>query len=120
LWDKPQSYATFPGGADLPAKLKVWRVQNSGKEMYGAVSEPFAKGAPADCEVLTTGLSTHKGAQHVSVGRQGNFLYWGYNSPPSQMTEAGKAFYLNCLVYIAKFDKPPLDRSAAGGAAATH
>ncbi len=86
-------------------------MQDSGKETYGAVSEPFAKNAPADCEVLTAGMSTHKGPAHISVGRQGNFLFWGFNSPPAQMTDAGKAFYLNCLVYIAKFNKPPIDRA---------
>jgi len=96
-------------------------VQDSGKQMYGVVTEPFAKNAPADCEVLTTGLDLHKGPEHISVGRQGNFLYWGFNSPPSKMTDAGKAFYLNCLVYIAKCNKPPIDRAGpAGGAPATH
>jgi hypothetical protein len=115
LRDKPKSYANYPSAANLPDTLKVWCVQNSGKETYGAVSEPFAKDAPADCEVLTTGLSGHKGPEHIAVGRQGNFLFWGFNSPPSQMTDAGKAFYLNCLVYIAKFkDKPPTDRAASG------
>jgi hypothetical protein len=115
LRDKPQSYLNYPSAANLPDKLKVWRVQDSGKAMYGVVSEPFAKDAPADCEVLTTGLSLHKGPEHIAVGRQGNFLFWGFNSPPSQMTDAGKAFYLNCLVYIAKFkDKPPIDRAGSG------
>ena len=119
--DKPKSYANYPTGPSLPDKLKVWCVQNSGKETYGAVSEPFAKDAPADCEVLTTGLSGHKGPEHIAVARQGNFLFWGFNSPPSQMTPAGKAFYLNCLVYIAKFNKPPIDRvRPAGGAPAAH
>ena len=109
--DKPKSFAKFPAAAKLPDKLKVWRVQDSGKETYGAVAAPFAKDAPADCEVLTKGLALHQGPEHISVGRQGNFLLWGFNSPPSQMTDAGKAFYLNCLVYIAKFkDKPAIDR----------
>lgn len=111
--DKPASFNDYPSGAHLLNKIKVWRVQNSGKEVYGAVSEPFAKNAAADCEVLTAGMSTHKGPEHISVGRQGNFLFWGFNSPPSKMTAAGKAFYLNCLVYIAKFNKPPIDPRAA-------
>ncbi len=33
------------------------------------------------------------------------------------MTDAGKAFYLNCLVYIAKFNKPPIDRAGTAGGA---
>jgi len=87
-------------------------VQDSGRDTYGAVAEPFAKNAPADCEVITCGLDTHKGPEHISVGRQGNFLFWGFGSPPAQMTDAGKAFYLNCLNYIAQFkDKPPIDRA---------
>jgi hypothetical protein len=111
--DKPKSYASYPSAATLPDKLKVWRVQDSSKESYGVVAEPFGRNAPADCEVLTAGMSTHKGPEHISVGRQGNFLFWGFSSPPAQMTDAGKAFYLNCLVYIAKFkDKPAIDRAA--------
>jgi hypothetical protein len=113
LRDKPASYASYPAAASLPDKIKVWCVQNSGKETYGVVSEPFAKNAPSDCEVLTTGMSAHKGPEHIAVARQGNFLFWGFASPPSKMTDAGKAFYLNSLVYIAKFNKPPLDRAAS-------
>ena len=67
-------------------------------------------------------MSTHKGPEHIAVGRQGNFLYWGSNSPPSQMTDAGKAFYLNTLVYIAKFKgKPAIDRAGPErGASGAH
>ena len=36
--DKPKTYASYPGGADLPDKLKVWCVQKSGKATYGVVS----------------------------------------------------------------------------------
>jgi hypothetical protein len=45
----------------------------------------------------------------IGIGRQGNFLQWGYCDPPSQMTEAGRRLFLNCIHYIHRFDgKAPL------------
>jgi hypothetical protein len=45
------------------------------------------------------------------VGRHASFLKWGFSAPPSQMTDAGRCFFLNCICYISKFDgKKPLVR----------
>lgn len=47
----------------------------------------------------------------MAVGRHANVLQWGFSAPPSKMTNAGHAFFLNCVCYIAKFDgKGPLIR----------
>src|ERR1035437_4651678 len=103
-WPTPQNYREYPGGKELPAKLKVWRIQNTGKDYGGVVSRGGGFLDSPDAEILTLGHNTGKGPREVGVGRQGNFLQWGFSGSPSQMTEAGKNFFLNCIVYIKKFD----------------
>ncbi|MFC1607550.1 hypothetical protein ACFL47_06220 [Candidatus Latescibacterota bacterium] len=106
-WDTPDSYFRYPDSADIPEKLKVWRVQNSGKpdrHPSGVVSFSSGYEDSPDAEVLTAGYNFAKNYDAVGVGRHGNFLQWGYSEPPSKMTEAGKSFFLNCVCYIHKFD----------------
>jgi len=62
-----------------------------------------AQAAPK-AEALALGYNTSNRNGAVSVGRDGNFLQWGFSGPPSKMTDAGRNFFLNCVVYIAKFD----------------
>ena len=38
----PGSYRRYPGGKDLPDKIKVWRVQNTGKD-FGSVCLPLLR-----------------------------------------------------------------------------
>jgi hypothetical protein len=103
-WPTPKNYRQCPGGKDLPDKLKVWRVQNTGKS-YGSVAfYSYGFEDSPDAEILTPGYNEGKENGAVGVGRQGNFLGWGFCAPPSQMTEAGKHFFLNCICYIHKFD----------------
>jgi hypothetical protein len=114
LWDTPASYRRYPGGKDLPAKTKVWRVQDSGMTYGSVVSFSYGFEDSPDAEILTPGFNTGKESGAVGVGRQGNFLQWGFSAPPSKMTEAGKCFFLNCICYIRQFDgKPPLIRMQA-------
>ncbi len=112
-WKTPGNYRRFPGGKELPDKLKVWRVQNTGKTYGGVVSRSWGFDDSPDAEVIVAGYNTGKENGAVGVGRHAGFLQWGYSAPPSKMTEAGKKFFLNCICYIHKFDgKRPLIRRA--------
>ncbi len=119
-WDTPTSYRRYPGGDRLSDKMEVWRVQNSGwgsaqNSTNGAVSRSYGFEDSPDAEILAPGYNTGKEFGAVGVGRHGNFLQWGFSAPPSKMTQAGKNFFLNCIVYINKFDgKKPLVRVRGG------
>jgi hypothetical protein len=107
----PRNYRRYPGGKALPDQIKVWRVQDSGKSYGSVVSFSYGFEDSPDAEILTAGFNEGKESGAVGVGRQGNFLQWGFSSPPSLMTEPGRCFFLNCICYIHKFDgKAPLVR----------
>lgn len=110
-WSTPKNYRSYPGGKDLPDKLKVWRVQNTGKDYGSVASFSYGFEDSPDAEILTAGFNVGKENGAVGVGRHGNYLQWGFSASPPQMTEAGKRFFLNCICYIHKFDgKAPLIR----------
>jgi hypothetical protein len=114
LWNTPENYRRYPGGDKLPDKIKVWRVQNTDKTFGGVVSRSYGYNDSPDAEILTPGYNGGKECGAVGVGRHGNFLQWGFSAPPSQMTDAGKSFFLNCVSYIHKFDgKAPLVRTVS-------
>ncbi len=106
----------------MPEQIKVWRVQDrdggrgrSGPKHYGVVSRVWGFEDSPDAEVLAHGYNTGKENGGVAVGRHGNYLKCGFSAPPSTMTDAGRAFFLNCVTYIARFDgKPPLVRGGRG------
>jgi hypothetical protein len=106
-WETPENYRRYPGGAALPKTLKVWRVQQirGAKDRmvrpYGAVARPFE--AADGVEPLVAGYNTGKMSGAVAVGRDANFLQWGFSAPPSKMTPAGRSLFVNCVCYIAKF-----------------
>jgi len=108
----PPNYHSRHLGKDiLPDKMKVWRVQNTGKTFGGVVARAYGFTDSPDTEILVLGFNRGKEYGAVGVGRHGNFLQWGYSAPPSKMTEAGKKFFLNCICYISRFDgKAPLIR----------
>ena len=94
--------------------MKVWLVQKIGKKGGGSV--PYGDDFPdsPDEEVLALGFNTGRPYGTPGIGRQGNFLQWGYSAAPSQMTEAGQKLLVNCIHYIHRFDgKPPLVRPAS-------
>jgi hypothetical protein len=111
-WDTPSNYHRRNLAENkLPDKMKVWRVQNSGKRFGSVVSRFYGFTDSPDTEILAKGFNGGKEYGAVGVGRHGNFLQWGYSSSPSKMTEAGRKFFLNCICYIHKFDgKAPLFR----------
>ena len=70
---------------------------------YGAVAKPWKPSEAPDTEMLVAGYNLGKMDGAVAVGRERNFLQWGFSASPSKMTEAGRAFFLNSVCYIAKF-----------------
>lgn len=105
LKDTPDNYKQGYLGADkLPDKMKVWLVQKIGKEIGGVVARGAGFTDSPDAEILALGFNVGKSYGDVGIGRQGNFLQWGYSAPPSQMTEPGRKLFLNCIYYIQRFD----------------
>jgi hypothetical protein len=109
--DTPTNYRErFLGPGKLPDKMKVWRVQNS--ERGNVVASSYGFEDSPDAEIIALGLNLGKDYGAIGIGRHGNFLQWGYSDPPSQMTDAGKRLFLNCIYYIHRFDgKAPLVRT---------
>ncbi len=113
--DTPANYRDrHLGDENLPDKMKVWRVQNTGKTSGSVVARSYGFADSPDAEVLARGFNHGKEYGAVGVGRHGNFLQWGYSAAPSKMTDAGKKFFLNCVCYIKRFDgKAPLVRTTS-------
>jgi hypothetical protein len=112
----PHNYRYYHLGPDkLPDQMKVWLVQKTGKDVGGVVAWGDGFTDSPDAEILALGFNDGKAYGSVGIGRQGNFLQWGYSAPPSQMTDAGRTLFLNCIYYVRKFDgKVPLLRRRAG------
>ena len=94
--------------------MKVWRVQEKGyledtdtKPGMVAFGEGFSDSPAA--EAMARGINS-KTPAHVSIGRHGNYLLWGFSASPSGMTDEGRNTFLNCVCYIKKFagEKPIL------------
>ena len=99
----------------MPEKTRVWRIQTlstrPGEVTFGVVAHHFGFLDSPDAEILVPGFNNGKESGAMGIGRQGNLLQWGFSAPPSKMTEAGKAMFINCICYIRKFDgKKPLVR----------
>lgn len=117
--DTPSNYReTYTGPGKLPDKIKVWQVQETARGNVVSRSRGFSDSP--DAEILAVGFNHGKAYGDIGIGRQGNFLQWGYSDPPSKMTEAGRRLFLNCIHYIHRFEgKSPLihrqssDRSSA-------
>ena len=109
----PDSYReTHQGPGKLPDQIKVWRVQNSPRG--NMVSPSFGFLDSPDAEIIAVGFNLAKEYGAIGIGRQANFLQWGYGDPPSQMTEAGRRLFINCIHYIHRFDgQTPLVRRRA-------
>ena len=106
--ETPDNYRKYASGKDLPDTVKVWRVQNiaeKDKLRNGTVISPYGIDKNPQAEILAPGLNTSKEYGAVGVGRYGHFLFWGYSASPSQMTDAGKKFFLNSICYIYKVNQ---------------
>ena len=108
--DTPSNYReTYLGPGKVPDKIKVWQVQETQRGNVVARSLVFSDSP--DAEILAVGFNHGKSYGDVGIGRQGNFLQWGYSDPPSKMTEAGRRLFINCIHYIHRFEgKAPLVR----------
>jgi hypothetical protein len=111
-WDTPGNYQrNYVGSDKLPDQMKVWLVQKTGKQVGSVVAWGAGFTDSPDAEILALGFNVGKSYGDVGIGRQGNFLQWGYSAPPAQMTDSGRKLFLNCIHYIRKFDgKAPLAR----------
>ncbi len=96
----------------MPDRIKVWQVQTSPDG--SAVTSSYGFADSPDAEVIAVGFNRAKNYGSIGIGRQGNFLQWGYGDPPSRMTEAGRHLFINCIHYIHRFEgKAPLVRRQA-------
>lgn len=103
--ETPENYKHNYAGSDkLPDKMKVWLVQKTSKPYGSVVSWGAGFTDTPDAEVLALGFNVGKAYGDVGIGRQGNFLQWGYAAPPAQMTDCGRKLFVNCVHYIHKFD----------------
>ena len=90
--------------------MRVWRVQQMGSREAklvpptGAVIQAWENDKAPGTEMLLRGYNTGKMDGAVAVGRDGNFLQWGFSAAPSKMTAAGEKLFLNSICYIAKFE----------------
>ncbi len=103
LLDRPSSYLRYEGGDKLPEKMNVWLVQKTGQKAASVVSSSNGFEDGDGTEIIALGHNVGKYYGAVGIGRDGNFLQWGYHAPPSQMTAAGKKLFINCIKYISKF-----------------
>jgi hypothetical protein len=100
----PANYHDRHIGTDkLPDQMKVWKVQNS--KSGNVVSRSYGFEDSPDAEAIALGFNRGKEYGAVGIGRHANVLQWGYFDPPSQMTEAGRKLFLNCICCIHRFDR---------------
>jgi len=111
----PENYRrSYFEAAKLPDQIKVWRVQTT--QQGNVVAPGYGFEDSPDAEIIAVGFNHGKACGDVGIGRQANFLQWGYSDPPSQMTEAGRRLFINCVHYIRRFDgKTPLVRRQISG-----
>jgi hypothetical protein len=112
--ETPSNYHEYPDGDKLPDKMKIWLVQDTGEPFGSVVARSYGFTDSPDAEIIALGFNMGKEYGAIGIGRHGNYLQWGYWGAPSQMTEAGKKLFVNCICYINKFDgKAPLVRQSS-------
>jgi len=96
----------------LGKKMKVCLIQDTNNEVgkAGAVAPGITAEYPGEAETITLGFAPGKSYDSVGIGRQGNFMLWGWSAPPSKMTPAGQKLFLNCICYIHQYDNKPFTR----------
>ena len=103
--DTPGSYLkTLPEGIMLGDKMKVWYVQKAKTRTEGVVCRVRDPESTPDLETVMLGFAPGKSYEAAAICRHGNFLQWGYAAAPARMTPAGRNLFINCIVYIHKFD----------------
>lgn len=116
-WDTPGNYKRrrLVNEPEIPDKIKVWKVQETGKSSGSVVARRYGFTDSPDAEIIAAGFNSGKEYGAVGIGRHGNILQWGYSAAPSTMTAPGKRLFVNCIVYIRRFDgkKPLVHRQAS-------
>lgn len=111
----PEGYLKYPGGKDLGATLKVWKVHEGvfPEVDVGLVSSPWGFEDSPDAEVISGGINS-KGPRSVALGRHGNFFLWGFFGDPSMMTPSARRVFVNTVHYMRAFDghKPLVRRNS--------
>lgn len=112
-WQTPEDYRRYAVDEPVPDTTRVWRIQTvaqtPGSPTRGVVAHHYGFADSPDAEILVPGFNQGKESGAAGVSRHGNFLQWGFSATPAKMTDAGKAFFVNCVCYIRKFDgKAPL------------
>ncbi len=117
--DTPEDYSAWPDGRDVAKRTKVWRVQQGEfpKDVdCGLVSDPYGFEDSPDCEWISSGINS-KGPNSMAIGRQANRFLWGFAGDASQMTESGRAVFVNAIVYMKSFEgATPLVQGDGGSA----
>ena len=93
---------------ELPDSTLMWRVQKNGYmdtpgTPVGMVSRPWGYLDSPDCEYISSGVCA-KTIDAVAIGRQGNFMHWGFAVSPDGLTDEGKAVFANAIVYMSRFN----------------
>ncbi|MHC5114516.1 MAG: protein-disulfide reductase DsbD domain-containing protein [Planctomycetota bacterium] len=82
--------------------------------LIGVVSHGAGMEDSPDAEYISSGRST-KGADAVAIGRQGNFLHWGFAASPTHFTDEAKLVFVNSIHYISRFaGQRPIVRKPSG------
>lgn len=100
-WPTPSSYQRY--GKDMPEEMDVWLVQDTGDDAMGVVSSDKGFEDNDRAEIIALGYNSGKYYGAVGIGRDSNFLQWGYHGAPSKMTDSGKKLFINCVNYISRF-----------------
>ncbi|MBQ6072581.1 MAG: hypothetical protein IJK90_01555 [Bacteroidales bacterium] len=94
-------------GETLPELTPMFRMQTVNYEdnreyRIGMVSRPGGYLDSPEVEVISGGKCA-KSIDAVAIGRHANWLTWGFSASPAYMTEAGKALFVNAIVYMKQF-----------------
>ncbi len=111
----PAHYPGLASGSQLGKTIKTWKVQTKKFPEVdpGLVSDGYMFEDSPDAEIICSGLN-EKGPQSVAMGRQANFLLWGFSAAPVDMTSEARRCFINAVIYIKRFDgQRPIVRADA-------
>lgn len=102
----PRQFTEWSEPGSVPSSIRLLRVHkdtpaedSGGSSDPGLVVAPFGMEGP-DAESIVGGIND-KGYDYVAVGRHGRFVLFGFATPPTQMTEAGRTLLWNTVCYAA-------------------
>lgn len=101
------NHAVYPPSLDA-RDPRAWIVEvtpkdTRGKPPYGLVVDGYGFEDSPDCEWISSGDNT-KGPMALAIGRMANRFFWGFQAPPSRLTESARAVLVNAIAYMDQFD----------------